>query len=173
GQSGGLAAPTGVAASDGSYNNKVGVSWDAMRGATRYQVFRHTANDPAAAASLGTTVEAVFYDATAAAGQNYFYWVRAENAQGPSSLSAPDAGTRGSGAATGLNPPTAPAGNPVTATKSALGKTLFWDEQLSSTRTVACGTCHHAGNGGADARSISSNANARSTPTARRWTLAI
>ncbi|MFN8000708.1 MAG: hypothetical protein U0X75_06785 [Acidobacteriota bacterium] len=49
-------------ASDGSYNNKIGISWDAMRGATRYQVFRHTTNDPSAAVSLGTTAEATFYD---------------------------------------------------------------------------------------------------------------
>jgi cytochrome c553 len=156
GQSGGLAAPTGVAASDGSYNNKVGINWDVMRGATRYQVFRNTSNEAATAVSLGTTVEAVFYDTTAVAGQTYFYWVRAENTQGASNLSAPDTGTRGSGTATGLNPPTAPVGNPVTATKAALGKVLFWDEQLSSTRTVACGTCHHAGSGGADSRSFNS-----------------
>ncbi|MFN8000707.1 MAG: cytochrome c peroxidase [Acidobacteriota bacterium] len=38
--------------------------------------------------------------------------------------------------------PTAPTGNTITAAKAALGKVLFWDEQLSSTRTVACGTCH-------------------------------
>ena len=54
-----------------------------------------------------------------------------------------------------LNPPPAPAGNPVTTAKSNLGKALFWDEQLSSTRTVACGTCHYASNGGADPRSVS------------------
>ncbi len=54
-----------------------------------------------------------------------------------------------------LNPPPAPAGNPVTTAKTNLGKALFWDEQLSSTRTVACGTCHFASNGGADPRSVS------------------
>ena len=54
-----------------------------------------------------------------------------------------------------LNPPPAPAGNPVTTSKTNLGKALFWDEQLSSTRTVACGTCHFASNGGADPRSVS------------------
>jgi len=154
GQSGALLAPTGVAASDGSYNNKIGISWDTMRGATRYQVFRSASNDAASAVSLGTTVEAVFFDATAAAGQTYFYWVRAENATAASNLSAADTGVRGSGTAAGLAPPTAPAGNPVTATKAALGKTLFWDEQLSSTRTVACGTCHVASNGGSDPRSF-------------------
>jgi cytochrome c peroxidase len=54
-----------------------------------------------------------------------------------------------------LNPPPAPPGNPVTTAKANLGKALFWDEQLSSTNTVACGTCHVAKNGGADPRSAS------------------
>jgi cytochrome c peroxidase len=153
-QGGAPSVPTGVTASDGSYNNKIGVSWDVMRGATRYQIFRHTSNDAASALSLGTTVEATFFDRTAVASQNYFYWVRAENATAASALSAPDAGTRANGTAEALEPPSAPAGNPVTATKVALGKTLFWDEQLSSTRTVACGTCHVAAKGGSDPRSI-------------------
>src|SRR5215213_4752128 len=85
GQSG-LIAPTGVGASDGSYNNKIGIWWDTMRGATRYQVFRNTSNDAAAAVSIGTTVEATFFDTTAVAGQNYFYWVRSENTNAASVL---------------------------------------------------------------------------------------
>jgi cytochrome c peroxidase len=46
-----------------------------------------------------------------------------------------------------------PAENPVTEAKRVLGKILFWDEQLSSDDTVACGTCHRPGAGGADPRS--------------------
>jgi cytochrome c peroxidase len=42
----------------------------------------------------------------------------------------------------------------VTFAKSSLGKALFWDEQLSSTRTVACGACHMAASGSSDPRSI-------------------
>ncbi|HUR29054.1 MAG TPA: cytochrome c peroxidase [Planctomycetota bacterium] len=51
-------------------------------------------------------------------------------------------------------PPVAPgpAGNPVTASKANLGKVLFWDEQLSSNRTVACGTGHVPGASGSDPR---------------------
>ncbi len=161
GQSSGLVAPTGIAASDGSYNNKIGIRWDTMRDATRYQVFRSTSNDASSAVSIGMTVEAVLFDTAAVAGQNYFYWVRAENANAASSLSAGDAGFRASGMAVALEPPTAPAGNPVTAIKAALGKTLFWDEQLSSTRTVACGTCHVAINGGSDPRAASAVARSK------------
>lgn len=46
-----------------------------------------------------------------------------------------------------------PEENPVTEAKRVLGKILFWDEQLSSDDTVACGTCHIIAAGGADPRS--------------------
>ena len=52
-----------------------------------------------------------------------------------------------------LPPPPQPAGNPLTVAKANLGKALFWDEQVSSTRTVACGTCHIPAVGGGDPRS--------------------
>ena len=53
-----------------------------------------------------------------------------------------------------LGPPPAPPQNPVTTAKANLGKALFWDEQLSATRTVACGTCHIPASGGSDPRSV-------------------
>ena len=61
---------------------------------------------------------------------------------------------------TPLLAPPQPAGNLVTFAKASLGKLLFWDEQLSSTRTVACGSCHQAGRGGSDPRSILGSAGA-------------
>lgn len=51
-----------------------------------------------------------------------------------------------------LPPPPVPAGNPLTPQKALLGKALFWDEQLSSSRSVACGTCHVFASGGSDPR---------------------
>lgn len=45
-----------------------------------------------------------------------------------------------------------PDGNPVTESKRVLGKILFWEEQLSSDNSVACGTCHKPAAGGADER---------------------
>ena len=162
GQSG-IAAPTGVSASDGSYISKVGLNWDTIRGATSYRIFRNTENNPVTATDVGTTVAGSFFDTTGVAGQTYFYWVRAENGSILSSLSNADQGLRAVGAQQGgvlpLAPPPAPAGNPVTATKAYLGKALFWDEQLSSTKTVSCGTCHHAGKGGSDPRTNVNNPN--------------
>ena len=51
-----------------------------------------------------------------------------------------------------LPPVPVPAENPITEGKRVLGKALFWDEQLSTNGTIACGTCHRAGFGGADPR---------------------
>lgn len=165
GQASSLSAPTSVNASDNAYVTKVGVSWDATRGATLYRIFRNAVNDTATAVVVGTTAESTFFDQTGNAGQAFFYWVRAENGSVVSSLSAPDQGTRANGTINGpvppLNPPPAPAGNQITAAKAYLGKALFWDEQLSSTRTVSCGTCHFAANGGSDARAIVNSGRSR------------
>lgn len=163
GQSGSdLSSPTGVNASDGAYINKVSIMWDTIRGATTYNIFRGTTNNPAAAVSIGTTPAPFFFDTTAPAGQNFFYWVRAENGSNVSNLSPAEPGFRANGTLQGGNgpldpPPPAPPGNPLTATKVYLGKALFWDEQLSSTKTVSCGSCHQANKGGSDIRSIVSN----------------
>jgi len=51
-----------------------------------------------------------------------------------------------------LPPVPVPIENPLTEQKRVLGKILFWDEQLSSDATVACGTCHRPAYGGADPR---------------------
>ncbi len=48
--------------------------------------------------------------------------------------------------------PEVPQENQLTEEKRLLGKILFWDEQLSSDNTVACGTCHIPSSGGADPR---------------------
>lgn len=152
-------APTGVEASDGVYTRKVGLSWDHVRDAVLYEVLRSESADSAQAVSVGTTASIIFYDPTATAGQTYTYWVRAHGESASSELSAPDQGLRAvgkevfDGFLVPLEPPPVPAGNPTTGAKVYLGKTLFWEEQLSSTRTVACGTCHQPRFGSSDPRS--------------------
>jgi cytochrome c peroxidase len=161
GQSLVLAAPTEVEASDNAYFNKVEITWAPVRAATQYRIFRSPVNDATTAVNLGTTAAGFFFDNTAVVSQVYFYWVRAENGSTVSSPSAPDQGARATGFVNGpvppLNPPPVPLGNPITAAKAYLGKALFWDEQLSSTRTVACGTCHFATSGGSDSRTVVNN----------------
>lgn len=53
-----------------------------------------------------------------------------------------------------LPPVPVPPENPVTESKRVLGKILFWDEQLSSDNTAACGTCHMPAAGGGDLNPI-------------------
>jgi cytochrome c peroxidase len=158
GQTTTLSAPTGLTASDNTYNLKIGLHWDPVRGAIAYRVFRSSTPDLSGAAEVGLTPANTFFDLGAPAGQQLFYWVRAENGGVVSQFSNSDGGARTGTAQQGpvppLEPPPIPPGNPVTAAKTFLGKTLFWDEQLSSTGTVACGTCHHAANGGTDPRSV-------------------
>ena len=45
-----------------------------------------------------------------------------------------------------------PPENPITEEKRILGKILFWEEQLSSDNSIACGSCHMPAAGGADPR---------------------
>ena len=45
-----------------------------------------------------------------------------------------------------------PEGNPITESKRVLGKILFWEEQLSTDNSVACGSCHKPAAGGSDER---------------------
>ncbi len=51
-----------------------------------------------------------------------------------------------------LGAPPVPPGNPLTTAKINLGKALFWEEQLSVTGTVACGSCHRPSSAGTDPR---------------------
>src|SRR5689334_18455403 len=111
GQTGSLTAPAEVIASDDSYVTKVGISWDTVRGATLYRIFRNATNNSATATDIGTTAEGTFFDTTATVGQTFFYWVRAENGAIVSPMSAPDQGSRATGninAPGPLNPPPQP-----------------------------------------------------------------
>ena len=51
--------------------------------------------------------------------------------------------------------PTAPADNPSTPERVALGRLLFWDPILSGQRDVACATCHHPAFGYSDGLDLS------------------
>jgi cytochrome c peroxidase len=159
-QTGVPAVPTGLQASDGAYANRTGLSWDHVRDALLYEVLRSTTSSPAQAVTVDTVASIIFYDRTGVPGQTYTYWVRALGGNGSSGLSVPDQGMRAVGLEdfsnrllAPLEPPPIPAGNPETGAKIYLGKALFWEEQLSATRTVACGTCHRPRFGSSDPRS--------------------
>jgi hypothetical protein len=80
--------PTGLSASDGTFANHVALSWSAATGATAYQIYRNTVNDPNTATSLFAPTATSFDDSTASANTTYYYWVasyNSANAVGPKS----------------------------------------------------------------------------------------
>jgi cytochrome c peroxidase len=63
----------------------------------------------------------------------------------------------------------APADNPTTPAKIALGRLLFWDPILSGPQDVACATCHHPRFGYAENRDLSIGVNGVGLGDARRF----
>ncbi|MBM4340890.1 MAG: hypothetical protein FJ110_15270 [Deltaproteobacteria bacterium] len=99
-------APTNVQASDGTYIDKVEVTWTASPGATSYTVYR-AANRWGTKTTLGTTSAITYDDTTALAGTIYYYYVKAANANGTSNFSVYDTGSRGTSPTDGIpSPPT-------------------------------------------------------------------
>lgn len=95
-------APVNVAASDDQCG-MVRVTWDALAGASSYEVFRNTVDDAGSAAFLGTTSATMFDDTTAAASVTYYYFVSASNDCGDGPLSASDSGVTSAGASAPQN----------------------------------------------------------------------
>jgi fibronectin type 3 domain-containing protein len=88
--------PTGVAATDGTYTDKVQVSWNSVSGATSYEVWRNTADNSSTASKIGSPIASPYNDTSATANKRYYYWVKAANAAGPGGFSASDPGFKGS-----------------------------------------------------------------------------
>ncbi len=87
--------PANVSASDGTYPDRVEVTWAASSGATSYTVYRATSpRRLARKTSLGTTSGTSFNDTTATPGKTYYYYVKASNTYGTSDFSSYDAGYR-------------------------------------------------------------------------------
>ena len=85
--------PLGVTATDGTYLDRVVVTWSTVSNATRYAVYRNTIDIPDTAANLSGGIPTTSYDdTTATPEQTYWYWVRAGNSNGWSSLSSSDSG---------------------------------------------------------------------------------
>ncbi|MFY9192227.1 MAG: hypothetical protein WAO06_05115, partial [Tenuifilaceae bacterium] len=118
------ATPTGLTATDGSSTAQVAVSWNAVTGATSYELFRNTANNFAGASSIYSGATASYNDTGAAPGQQYWYWVRASNASGSSDASSPD---------TGYRKLTAPTGVAATDGSSTAQVTVSWSAVTGAT----------------------------------------
>ncbi|MBI3987618.1 MAG: VCBS repeat-containing protein, partial [Lentisphaerae bacterium] len=91
-----LSAPTGLAASDGNYTNKVVLTWNAVYGAILYEVWRNTTTNSSGASKISDATGTTYDDTTASPDTTYYYWVKARNSSGSSEFSSSDSGYRAS-----------------------------------------------------------------------------
>jgi fibronectin type 3 domain-containing protein len=85
--------PSNVQASDGTYTDKVYITWNSVSGATSYNVYRATSSS-GTKTKLGSTTSTSYSDTSATPGTTYYYWVTAVNSAGESGYSSYDTGYR-------------------------------------------------------------------------------
>jgi fibronectin type 3 domain-containing protein len=85
--------PTNVQASDGTYTDKVQVTWNVVSGATSYNVYRATASD-GTKTLLGSPTAASFDDTSATRSRTFYYWVTTCVGSNCSDFSTYDTGWR-------------------------------------------------------------------------------
>jgi hypothetical protein len=84
-----LSRPTGVSASDGTYPNKVRVTWNSVAGASHYRVYRNTNSNSSGAIALENWQPGTAYDdLSVSTGQTYWYWVKAATSSSGAKASA-------------------------------------------------------------------------------------
>ena len=88
------AAPSGVAASDGTYFDQVKITWNATDKASSYEVFRNSADSTSGAVQIGSPTGPQFSDTSADLQTPYWYFVKACNFVTCSDYSASDSGYR-------------------------------------------------------------------------------
>ncbi len=97
--------PTGVTASDGSYTDKVQITWNSVSSPCNYyRVYRATSSGGTKTAlGSGCQTSTAYNDSTATPGTTYYYWVKSakdSSCSAPSDFSSYDTGWRK------LSPPT-------------------------------------------------------------------
>lgn len=93
--------PTNLVASDGTYGDKIAVTWDAVDGALSYTVYRNTVDDFETAEEIGTPTTNSYddEDETLVSGTHYYYWATATGPDNTTDESNSDDGYMGGPAA--------------------------------------------------------------------------
>lgn len=153
-------APTGVSASDGTFSDRVRVTWGSVTGATSFTIHRSQDNNSAGSTLVATVASPTLTwdDTTVNPGETYYYWVRAVNSSGTSPFSAVNSGFRIASAASNDNFVNrfSFSGNTANATASSLlatkepgepnhagntgGKSLWWTWTAPSSGTLTVDT---------------------------------
>ncbi|MFC1478942.1 kelch repeat-containing protein, partial [Candidatus Margulisiibacteriota bacterium] len=87
-----LSAPDDVSATDGTYSDKVRISWAAVSDAEKYYVYRAYSTDSTYYSLLSYTTSTSYDDTSVTAGETYYYKVKAWNNSGYSEYSSADSG---------------------------------------------------------------------------------
>lgn len=111
--------PENLTASDGTYTDRILVTWPALSGATSYELMRAPEDDIAEAELIATTTSTSYSDKTAEYGLTYYYFLRAKFAVGTSPWSDSAAGRRAFPAPTGVS---------AADGTSTANITITWDE---------------------------------------------
>ncbi len=115
--------PVGVTASDGTFLDRVEVTWPVAAYAKGYMIYRHTTAEVADAQPIALVTTLQYSDPAVVAGRYYYYWVASSNALGLSAFSVPDAGYRD-----------VEAPNNLQATQASTGVKLQWDPAQGASR---------------------------------------
>jgi fibronectin type 3 domain-containing protein len=92
-----LLHPFNVQASDGTFTDKVRVTWADHPDPVSYRIYRATSSSGATQIGMAVQGTGLFDDSTAAVGTTYYYWVSGINSAGDeSSLTGPNTGFRAS-----------------------------------------------------------------------------
>jgi fibronectin type 3 domain-containing protein len=120
--------PINVLASDGSFTDRIRVSWAASANANSYSVYRSTSSSATSPERIASDISITsFEDTTASAGQIYWYWVSASNFYGEGPRGQPDSGFRDS------SPPSPPAAVSATQGDYADRIVLSWSSSAKAT----------------------------------------
>lgn len=87
-------APTDVQASDGSFTDRIRVTWNPPFGANTYQIFRSLSADGSDRTQVGASVTPLFEDTSVDANIPHYFWIKAVNPSGISDFSLADSGYR-------------------------------------------------------------------------------
>jgi len=86
-------APGSITASQGTFSDKVRVTWPTVDGVEYYTVLRGDTSDPGSSSDISGPVTTNSYDdSSVATAKNYYYWVKACNTGGCSSTAGPALG---------------------------------------------------------------------------------
>ena len=136
--------PTGMSATDGTYTDKIAISWDSVAGADKYYIYRYTSNSSGSAMSLGSTTSTSYNDTSATPGVTYYYWVKAYQNSGSiySGYSSCDTGYRKLSVPTGFSSSATTSGATISwsAVSGATGYVIYRSTSSSGSSLTQVGT---------------------------------